>query len=491
MEEPGVVTTHEGHEAPRPSLLLPSRTGTCIFALAASTLALSAPATGDPIDPATRTAGTFTSAVLDSNAYSMPAPVLSQEALRQFALGKSQFDELWGVIPEPSITWGLGPTFNENRCSKCHERNGRARAPTEGQLAEKGFLVRLSIAGRNSVGGPEPHPVYGDQLQNRGISGVPAEGQAIVTYRDTSVAFADGETVALRAPHIEFELRYDPLDDTTMRSARIAPAMIGLGLLEAVSDEEILRIAREQPANLRGRPNTVWDHESERRVLGRFGWKASQPNVRQQVAAAMIGDIGATTTIFPDENCPMEQIKCRSAPSAVRCVRKGACDKQEPPEALPRRIENITLYLSALAVPARRNADDPAVKRGEALFEAAQCSTCHVPSMKTDAHAVFVAARDQTIHAYTDLLLHDMGEGLADHREDFEASGREWRTPPLWGIGLLKTVSGHTELLHDGRARNVTEAVLWHGGQAEQAREAFRAMSKQEREALVRFVESL
>lgn len=462
-----------------------------MFALAASALALSASAGLDPVDPAIRTAGTFTSVVLDSNAFSVPAPVLGEEALRQFALGRAQFNELWGVIPQPSITWGLGPTFNENRCSACHEGNGRARAPKDGQPAGKGLLVRLSVAGHNSVGGPRPHPVYGDQLQNKGIAGVPAEGQAIVTYRDRPVAFADGETIALREPQIEFQLYYDPLDDKTMRSARIAPAMIGLGLLEAVPDEEILRIAGAQPSGLRGRPNIVWDHEAERRAIGRFGWKASQPNVRHQVAAAMSGDIGATTTIFPEENCPMEQMKCRSDPSAARCVRQGECGRLEPPEALPARIENITLYLRALAVPSRRNAGDPAVKRGEALFEAAQCSACHVPSMRTDAQAAFVAARDQTIHAYTDLLLHDMGEGLADHREDFAASGREWRTPPLWGVGLLKTVSGHTELLHDGRARNVTEAVLWHGGQAEHAREAFRAMSKQEREALVRFVESL
>ena len=485
------MTGHEGLGAGRLAHLFSSRRRGQALVLAACALALSASAALESVDPAIRTAGTFTSAVLDSNAYSMPAPVLDQEALRQFALGKLQFEEPWGVIPQPSVLWGLGPTFNENRCSGCHERNGRARAPKDGQWAEKGLLVRLSVAGRDGVGAPNPHPVYGDQLQNKGISGVPAEGQAIVNWRERPVALADGETVVLREPSIEFRLYYDPIDDSTLRSARIAPAMIGLGLLEAVPDDELLRIAREQPSSLRGRPNTVWDYELERRVIGRFGWKASQPNVRQQVAAAMIGDIGGTTTIFPDENCPLPQMRCRSAPSVGRCVRKGACEGQESPEALPRRLENITLYLRALAVPARRNADDPAVKRGEALFESAQCGVCHVPALKTDPKAAFVEAREQTINPYTDLLLHDMGEGLADHREDFDASGREWRTPPLWGIGMLEAVSGHTELLHDGRARNVTEAVLWHGGQAEQAREAFRAMSKQDREALGRFVESL
>jgi CxxC motif-containing protein (DUF1111 family) len=276
-----------------------------------------------------------------------------------------------------------------------------------------------------------------------------------------------------------------------LHSARIAPAMIGLGLLEAVPDAELLRIARSQPAGLRGRPNIVWDYEAGKPAIGRFGWKASQPNLRQQNAAALIGDIGATTTIFPDENCTPEQPRCYNAPSIGRCVRPGACDNQVPPEAMPARLDNITLYLRALAVPARRDPADPSVRRGQALFESAQCSACHVPALVTGAQAAFVVARSQTLHAYTDLLLHDMGEGLADHREDFEATGREWRTPPLWGLGLLKTVSGHTELLHDGRARNVTEAVLWHGGQAQAAREAFRAMSKPEREALVRFVESL
>jgi CxxC motif-containing protein (DUF1111 family) len=179
-------------------------------------------------------------------------------------------------------------------------------------------------------------------------------------------------------------------------------------------------------------------------------------------------------------------------PSAAKCGGQGGCTgNQFRAEVVPSRLTNITLYLQALAVPARRNASDPEVKRGEALFAQAQCSTCHVPQLRTGPKPALRAAGDLVFHPYTDLLLHDMGEGLADGRPDFEADGREWRTAPLWGIGLLQVVNGHSELLHDGRARNVTEAILWHDGEARPAREAFRAMTKAERTALVKFVESL
>jgi CxxC motif-containing protein (DUF1111 family) len=269
--------------------------------------------------------------------------------------------------------------------------------------------------------------------------------------------------------------------------------MVGLGLLEAVPEEAILQIAEEQlRVGVSGKPNHVWDVENETRVLGRFGWKANQPNLRQQTAAAFHGDIGATTFMFPEENCPALQLACLALPSAAKCGGQGGCTgNQFRAEVAPSRLTNITLYLQALAVPARRNASDPVVKRGESLFAQAQCSICHVPQLRTGPKPALRAAADLVIHPYTDLLLHDMGEGLADGRPDFEADGREWRTAPLWGIGLLQVVNGHSELLHDGRARNVTEAILWHDGEARPAREAFRAMSKAERTALVKFVESL
>jgi CxxC motif-containing protein (DUF1111 family) len=449
----------------------------------------------EAFDPAALTAGPLTTAESGAAAYSIPVAMLDREQLAVFAAGREQFNEAWVVAPDPTGVWGLGPTFNEDRCAHCHEHNGRARAPGDREQAARGMLVRLSIPGQTADGAPLPHPAYGDQLQNRGVlDRVPAEGQALFGYDSREVTVTDGERVRLRVPRVEFvALQFGELGKDTLFSPRIAPAMVGLGLLEAVPEETILRIAAEQPKQgVSGRPNYVRDIENETTVLGRFGWKANQPSLRQQTAAAFHGDIGATTYLFPEENCPSVQTQCLELPSAAKCGGQGGCTGNTyRPEVIPSRLSNITFYLQGLAVPARRNVADQDVKRGETLFAQANCGACHVPELKTGPKPALRAAANLTIRPYTDLLLHDMGEQLADHRPDFKADGREWRTPPLWGIGLLRTVNGHSDLLHDGRARNVTEAILWHGGEAEKSREAFRAMSKADRDALVKFVESL
>ena len=351
-------------------------------------------------------------------------------------------------------------------------------------------MVRLSVSGQTIEGGPQPHPVYGDQLQNRGMPGrVPAEGRVVVAYSPREVSFADGERVILRVPTLRFEdLQFGELGPDIMTSPRIAPALVGLGLLEAVPEAAILQLAAQQTPDVRGKPNHVWDYEDGQTVVGRFGWKANQPSVRQEVAAAFLGDIGATSSIFEDQNCPAAQQACRNVPTAKKCI-GDACSGNYRPEVTASRLTNITRYLQLLAVPARRNLAD--VARGEALFANAKCNACHVADLRTGDKAAIAAAANITFHPYTDLLLHDMGEGLADGRPDFHASGREWRTAPLWGIGLLRIINGHTDLLHDGRARDVTEAILWHAGQAAKSREAFRTMAKGERDAPVRFVESL
>jgi CxxC motif-containing protein (DUF1111 family) len=444
-------------------------------------------------DPESLTAGPLTTPEVNTASFSQAIEGLNKDQAAAWAMGKEQFNEAWVVAPDPSGVWGLGPTFNEDRCAHCHVRNGRAKAPQNGGVAELGLLVRLSVPGKTKEGGPNPHPAYGDQLQNRGIEGrVPAEGQVVVTYVERQVKLADGETVALRVPKYEFrDLHFGELGADVMTSPRIAPAMVGLGLLEAVPEQSILQIAQQQPESMRGKPNYVWDVENEVKALGRFGWKANQPSIRQQTAGAFLGDIGATTSLFPEENCPAVQKECLNVPSASKCGGQGGCTGNYRPEVVPSRLTNITLYLQTLAVPARRNAHDPAVKEGEALFKQAQCSVCHVPQLTTGAKPAVALEANIDFHAYTDLLLHDMGEALADGRPDYLASGSEWRTPPLWSIGLLELVNGHSDLLHDGRARNVTEAILWHGGQAQGSRDAFAAMPKAQREALVKFVESL
>lgn len=449
---------------------------------------------GELIDPAALTAGNFTTPENGAAAFSLPVAALDKEQLQSFLKGKEQFNEAWVVAPDPAGVWGLGPTFNEDRCAHCHANNGRAAAPADRGDADLGVLVRLSIAGSGEHGGPNPHPAYGDQLQNRGIPGrVPAEGRAVVTYQERELSFRDGGKIALRQPLLRLaDLQFGDIGEETMLSVRVAPAMIGLGLLEAVPEETLLAIASEQRARgISGHPNYVWDQENGRMAIGRFGWKAGQPNLRQQTAAAFLGDIGATSHFFPEENCPATQAQCLDVPSASKCGGQGGCTGNYRPEVVPSRLGNIALYLRALAVPARRDPGDEAVKRGETAFKSANCGVCHVPELKTAGKTDFTAAANLVFHPYTDLLLHDMGDELADKRPEYQAGGRDWRTPPLWGIGLLRTVNGHGDLLHDGRARNVTEAILWHGGEAEPARETFRAMPRAEREALVKFVESL
>jgi CxxC motif-containing protein (DUF1111 family) len=457
-------------------------------------IALLASGNTDFLESAALSAGSFTTAESGANAFSIPVAMLNKEQAEQFIKGQEQFNEAWVVAPDPGGVWGVGPTFNEDRCAHCHQNNGRAKAPENGDEATRGMLVRLSIPGQTKEGGPNPHPAYGDQLQNRGIPGrVPAEGQAVIAYQAREVSLADGEKVVLRVPKIQFmALQFGELGKDIMISPRIAPAMIGLGLLEAVPEETLLAIAgKQETLGIAGRPNYVWDYENGKTVLGRFGWKANQPNLRQQTASAFFGDIGATSHFFPEENCPSTQVQCLDLPSASKCGGQGGCTGNYRPEVVPSRLNNITLYLQALAVPARRNADDAEVKRGESLFAEANCSACHVPQLETGSKSAIAAAANLVIHPYTDLLLHDMGEELADGRPDFQASGRDWRTPPLWGIGLIRIVNGHNNLLHDGRARDMMEAIMWHGGDAGKSRESFRNMPKADRAALVKFLESL
>jgi CxxC motif-containing protein (DUF1111 family) len=344
------------------------------------------------------------------------------------------------------------------------------------------MLVKLSLPGEDEYGGPKPHPHYGDQLQQQGILGkVPPEGRITVAWREHAVELAGGDTTQLRLPEVSFSgLAFGPLGADILISPRVAPPVFGMGLLEAVPEETLLEIARRQSVlGFNGRANYVWDAEHRVMALGRFGWKAGQPTLTQQTAAAFLNDMGVTTSVFPQTNCPPVQKACSNSPGV------GI------PEQTDRSFESLNFYMRALAVPARRNLDDASVVRGEKLFGQAQCAVCHVPEVRTGDYPALPQIAHQVIHPYSDLLLHDMGEGLADGRPEFRAGPRHWRTPPLWGIGLHEKVNGNATLLHDGRARDLAEAILWHGGEAEAAREAFRSMPKLEREALLAFLASL
>ena len=346
-----------------------------------------------------------------------------------------------------------------------------------------GLLLRLSVPGRDRNGAPLPDPNYGGQFNNQAIDGVKPEGKVDIRYQETPGRFADGEAYSLRQPEYRFtDLGYGPMDKQIMVSPRIAQQVIGLGLLEAIPEQAILSRADPDDRDgdgISGRPNRVWDAVTRSKKLGRFGWKANTPTVAHQTAGAANGDMGITSRHFPAEECMPAQKDCQAA------ARGGK------PEINEKNLATLIFYTSTTAVPARRNADQPQVLRGKQLFHQTQCIACHVPKHVTGAVPGFPELSKQTIRPYTDLLLHDMGPSLADNRPDFEASGSEWRTPPLWGIGLFETVNGHTTYLHDGRARNLAEAILWHGGEGERAKQKFVAMTKAEREAMLAFLNSL
>ncbi|HVY04334.1 MAG TPA: di-heme oxidoredictase family protein [Burkholderiales bacterium] len=426
--------------------------------------------------------GAFTVADESELAYSLPGPVLDAAQVELFANGRQEFHQHWVPIPSTGGKWGRGPTSNAEGCIDCHANNGRGHAPDSALEPLASMIVRLSLPGEDEHGGARPHPDYGDQLQVQGELGkIPAEGSAAIAWIDREEKLADGTVVLLRSPRLVISnLNYGALGADILTSVRIAPPVFGSGLIDAVAESDILELARRQrESGFNGRPNVVWDEQKQAPAIGRFGWKASQPSLRQQDAAAFLNDMGVTTRLFMRDNCPGIQAACRKRPIGMI------------PEQQDRPFGELLFYTRALAVPARRHVDDTNVVRGQRLFAAAQCAICHAPDLKTADYPDFPGLAHQAIHPYTDLLLHDMGDGLADGRPDFRAGPRDWRTPPLWGIGLSGTVNGNAALLHDGRARNVTEAILWHDGEAASAREAFRAMSGDERAALLAFVNSL
>ena len=418
------------------------------------------------------------------NSLSFPAPNLSTAERRRFEVGDSFFTKNW--VTPPSSTEardGLGPTFNAQACSSCHVLDGRGAPPDPtGAEPRLGLLLRLSVPGAAPTGAPAEHPVYGGQLQDRAVLDVPAEGRIAVTTETIRGTYADGTEYTLTKPtYTVADPAFGPLGDETMMSPRLAPQVIGMGLLEAVSEEVLVAAADPDDTDgdgISGRPNRVWDGRTGQTVVGRFGWKANVPTVEAQAAGAFHGDLGITSTRHPDENCPDGQDACAAA------IDGGS------PELTDDRLAAVTFYGRTLAVPAMRGADDGAVEQGSRVFEELGCTACHRPTLTTGSSDI-AALSHQDIHAYTDLLLHDMGRGLADGRPDFEATGSEWRTPPLWGLGIVDDVNGQRFLLHDGRATTFEEAILWHGGEAMTAREAFRMASRADRAALLAFLGTL
>jgi len=428
--------------------------------------------------------------VTGANAYSQPAANMPMARRLDFSVGNSFFRNPWVIAPASTDARdGLGPLFNTNACQNCHIKDGRGHPPEPNAINQVSMLVRLSIPATDEAAdrdrlhrlGNVPEPTYGLQLQDFAVAPVQAEGQVRVSYREFPVTLADGSVVQLREPKLEItELAYGALHPHVQMSARIAPPMIGLGLLAAIRPEDLLQQEDPEDADgdgISGRANRVWDASGGIRVLGRFGWKAGQPNLPQQNAAAFQGDMGITSGLFGEDSCPV---------SAEMCLPLSGGQ----PELSPQIQTQVDFYSANLAVPMRRNLDDPTVQLGWEIFLEAGCTACHTPTWVTGP-SPHEWLSDQTIHPFSDLLLHDMGPGLADNREEFLADGREWRTPPLWGIGLAEVVAGQTYFLHDGRARNLLEAILWHGGEAQASRDAVRSLNAIQRQALLAFLHSL
>jgi len=441
-----------------------------------------------------RSGGSATVRKTDQNSFSLPSANLSPSRRVDFSVGNSFFRNPWVIAPSTTTARdGLGPLFNTNACQGCHIKDGRGHPPTPDAPNAVSMLVRLSIPNAPAYAdvieqlGVVPEPVYGGQFQDMAVPGVTPEGKVRVDYTPVPVRFKDGTEVELRKPSLNItQLGYGPMHPETRFSARVAPPMIGLGLLEAIPDEAILANAEAQAKDkngIAGRPNRVWDDVQQKTVLGRFGWKAGQPNLNQQNVHAFSGDMGLTTSLRPFDDCTDAQTACKQAPN-------GNGPDGEP-EVSDNILRLVLFYSRNLAVPARRDVSAPQVLAGKTLFFQAGCQSCHTPKYTTAANAAEPELANQVIRPYSDLLLHDMGEGLADNRTEFQASGRDWRTPPLWGIGLTQAVSGHTQFLHDGRARNLLEAVLWHGGEAQPARDQVLSFNAEQRTALLAFLNSL
>ncbi len=412
-----------------------------------------------------------------SQAFGTPAPNLSAENLVRHMAGDVAFEATFVSSPSPK-NGGLGTVFNNNACDACHPTDGRASFPTNVN-ALSGFFLRISLEGTDEYGGPKPVPGFGTQLQHQALYGVQPEARLTVNFSEHAIELSDGTIAYLRVPEYGIAEPYMEMPANVLISPRIGMPVFGLGLLEAIPEEQIL--ANADPDDLdgdgiSGKANYVWDVVTQSVQLGRFGWKGGAASILAQSAGAYSEDMGLTSYLHPIPSSYGQT----NGDTAINTI-----------EISQEEIDKVVFYGQTLGVPAARSLDDPKVIAGYRIFERINCSSCHIASFTTGTEAALDELKNQKIYPYTDMLLHDMGEGLADNRSEFLADGREWKTRPLWGIGLTELTSGHTNFLHDGRARNLTEAIVWHGGEAEKSRDAFIALSAEDRESLLSFLNAL
>ncbi|MEH6524290.1 di-heme oxidoreductase family protein [Sulfitobacter sp.] len=434
----------------------------------------------------------------NADAFSQPSGNITFEDELNFKVGNGLFRKLWVSSPSSTLASdGLGPLYNARSCQRCHIKDGRGHPPESPDDNSISMFLRISIPGQPEDGIEQiegylatlPDPTYGTQLQDFAVQGHASEYRMDITYEEEIVSLADGLEVSLRHPtYAAADLGYGSLHPDAMLSPRVAPQMIGLGLLEAIPAADILAGADPEDLDengISGRPNVIWSAVYDKPMLGRFGLKAGKPTVLEQSAGAFSGDIGISNPVSQDPagECTDVQIKCINAPHGDKDDRVFEIDAEG--------LDLVSFYSRNLGVPARRNVADPQVLRGKDVFYDTGCTSCHTPNFVTHRLEDQPEQSFQLIWPFTDLLLHDMGPDLADNRPEARASGDEWRTPPLWGIGLTQQVSGHSYFLHDGRARSLLEAVLWHGGEAATQRETVIQLPTADRDALIAYLESL
>ena len=413
----------------------------------------------------------------NSNAFSTVAPNASGTDFTNHAFGDAQFEQSFVTAPA-TVNGGLGNIFNNTSCVSCHIKDGRSAFPSN-ITNLSGLLLRGSIAGFGLNGSPNPIPGFGTQIQNQAVFGSVPEARYQVSFTTINETLADGTVISLRKPIFTLVDSYIALPSNILLSPRIATPVFGLGLLEAISEADILS---KQDINdldndgISGKANYVWDPVLGQTKLGRFGWKANSSSVLVQCAGAYVEDMGVTNYVFPNETGFNQS--------------NGQDGLNDDPEISNGILDAVALYCKTLAVPASRSATNIDVRRGAKIFEEISCVKCHSPKQQSSYNAI-ASISNQIFYPYTDLLLHDMGADLADNRPDYLATGTEWKTRPLWGIGLTQIVNGHTHFLHDGRARNITEAILWHSGEAQNSKEKFKQLSTQKRNELLAFINSL
>jgi CxxC motif-containing protein (DUF1111 family) len=412
-----------------------------------------------------------------SRAFTHPFTGLSEYDLNSHSAGDAGFELTF--ITAPSIyNNGLGPAFNNVSCVSCHHNDGIG-VPTAGET-QSSLLMRISYPGVDEHGGAVAVPGYGTQIQDKSVHGSIPEAKVNITYSNHQYTFPDGEMYELREPAYALTDMDTPIYGSYMLSPRLAPPVFGLGLLEAIPEEQILALADVNDIDhdgISGKPNYVWNPLTKRKELGRFGLKLNTASILVQVAAAFNNDIGITSYVFKNETTAGQLHQ--------------SDQYNDDPEISDSILNAVKFYMQTLQVPARRNVTDPQVMKGKQIFKDAKCVSCHNTDFTTAVDVSFPLLSNQRIHPYTDMLLHDMGPGLADGRPDFDADGSEWRTSPLWGVGLFEAVNYPAYYLHDGRARTLTEAIMWHGGEAQQSKDYFGHLSKEDRDTLLKFLKSL